>query len=83
MTLRGIRFESKKRLPVTYKGVLMGEYEADIVVEGKIILELKAVSTLTRAHEGQAHHYLAATGLRLAILVNFGTESLETKRVVK
>lgn len=83
LTLRGIRFEQFKRLPVTYKGVLVGEYEADFVVEGKIILEIKAVSKLHPAHEAQAINYLTATGFRLAILLNFGAKSLQHKRLVK
>jgi GxxExxY protein len=83
LSLRGIRFEQFKRLPVTYKGVLVGEYEADFVVEDKIILEIKAVSALNQAHEAQAINYLAATGLRLAILLNFGAASLQHKRLVK
>ena len=83
LTLRGIPFEEHKRLPVYYKGVLVGDYEADFVVEDKIILELKAVSTFHPKHEAQAHNYLAATGLRLAILLNFGAESLQHERVVK
>ena len=48
LTLRGIRFEQFKKLPVTYKGVLVGDYEADFVVENQILLELKAVSVFTR-----------------------------------
>ena len=83
LTLRGIPFETQKRLAVTYKGRLVGEYVADFVVDGQIILELKAVSALTKAHEAQAHNYLAATGLRLTILLNFGAKSLEQERVVK
>ena len=83
LTLRGIRFEQFKCLPVTYKQVLIGNYEADFVVEGKIILEIKAVSVLHPKHVAQAHHYLAATGLRLAILLNFGAGSLEHQRVIK
>ena len=83
LTLRGLRFEIKKRLPVYYKGQLVGEYEADLVVEDQIILELKAVSALHPVHEAQAHHYLAATGLRLAILFNFGAASLQQKRIVR
>ena len=55
---------------MTYKGVLVGDYEADLVVEDKIILELKAVSTLHPRHEAQAINYLTATGYRLAILLN-------------
>lgn len=83
LTLRGIRFEQYKRLPVYYKGVLVGEYEADMVVEDQIILENKAISMLTKAHEAQALNYLTATGLRLAILINFGAPSLQQKRLAR
>jgi len=99
LTLPGIPFERQKELPVYYKGQLVGHYVADFVVDGQIIpstssghrLELKAVSALTKAHEAQAHNYLAATGLRLAILLNpstssghrFGAESLPQKRIVR
>lgn len=62
---------------------MVGEYVADFVVEDKIILELKAVSALNPSYEAQAIHYLTATGLRLAILLNFGAESLQHKRLVK
>ncbi len=82
-SLRGIPFEQFRRLPVTYKGVLVGEYVADFVVDGQIIVEIKAVSSLNAAHEAQALNYLAATGLRLAILLNFGTESLQRRRLVR
>lgn len=83
LTLRQIPFESLKSLPVTYKGKLVGHYEADFVIAGEIILELKAVSTLHPNHEAQAINYLAATGLKLAILFNFGASSLQHKRLVK
>ena len=83
LTLRNIPFEEQVLLPVYYKGQLVGEYKADFVIDGKIILELKSVSALNAAHVAQAHHYLAATGLRLAILINFGTPSLQTRRVAK
>ena len=83
LALRSVPFEAQKRLAVTYKGRLVGDYVADIVVDGQIILELKAISTLTKAHEAQAHNYLAATGLHLAILLNFGAKSLQQERVVK
>lgn len=83
LTLRGILVEEEKPLPVYYKGQLVGEYRSDIVVDGKIILEIKAVSALIKAHDGQAIHYLTATGLRLAILINFGSSSLQSRRIVK
>jgi GxxExxY protein len=83
LTLRGIRFEQFKKLPVYYKGILVGDYEADFVIEGIIILEIKAVSQLHPRHEAQAINYLTATGFRLAILLNFGTSSLQHQRLVK
>ena len=83
LALREIPFEQQKPLPVTYKDRLVGQYAADIVVEDKIVLELKAVSRLNRAHEAQAHHYLVATGLRLAILLNFGTELVQYHRIIR
>ena len=83
LTLRGIRFEQQKRLPVSYKDQVLGEYMADLVIDEQIILELKAVSAISAAHEAQAHHYLAATGMKLAIILNFGSESLQQKRIVR
>ena len=81
--LQAIPFEPHKSLPVMYKGVMVGSYVADIVVDEKIVVELKAVQGLVAAHLAQAHHYLAATGLRLALVINFGHTSLETKRVIR
>ena len=83
LRLREIPFERKVKLPVSYKGDLIGEYEADLIVDGKIIIELKSVSRITPAHEAQAHHYLAATGLQLAIVINFGETSLQSRRVIR
>lgn len=83
LSLRGIPFEYEKRLPVHYKGQFLGEYQADLVVDGTIVVEVKAVSGFNSAHEAQALHYLAATGLRLALLLNFGAESLQRRRVVR
>ena len=82
LTLRQIPIEQYKRLPVIYKGISVGEYEADFVVAGEIILELKAVSAFHPRHEAQAINYLTATGLKLAILLNFGEDSLRHKRVI-
>jgi len=83
LTLRGISFERKVKLPVTYKDVIVGEYEADIVIDKKFVVEIKAVSKFNVSHQAQAMHYLAATGLRLALLLNFGTGSLEHSRIIK
>jgi GxxExxY protein len=62
---------------------MVGEYEADLVVDEKIIVEIKSISRLNSVHEAQAIHYLTATGLQLALLVNFGASSLEYRRVIK
>ena len=80
--LRGLPFERQAALPVEYKETLVGEYLADFIVDNQVVIELKAVAQFHPAHEAQAHHYLAATGLRLAILLNFGAESLQYKRIV-
>jgi GxxExxY protein len=81
--LRRIDFERQVPIKVSYKQIQIGEYRADFVVEGRIVLEIKAVSGLVPAHESQAHHYLAATGIRLAILLNFGAKSLQIKRIIR
>jgi GxxExxY protein len=71
------------RLPVTYKDSLVGEYVADFMVDGKLIVEITAVSNFNSQYQAQATHYLAATGCRLALLINFGAGSLQHKRVIK
>ena len=83
MFLRKIAFKEQIKLPVTYKNLLVGEYIADYTVEEKLIIEIKAVSRLNRAHQAQAMHYIASTGYRLALLINFGENSLEHRRVIK
>lgn len=83
LTLRGIPYERKVKLPVTYKDLVIGEYEADLVIDKKFVVEIKAVSKFNASHQAQAMHYLTATNLRIALLLNFGTGSLEHRRVIK
>ncbi len=83
LTLRGIPCEKQVKLPVRYKDILIGEYVADFIIDGKLIVEIKAVSNFNSQHQAQAMHYLAAAGCRLALLLNFGTGSLEHRRVIK
>lgn len=80
--LRQIPFARQSPIPVQYKDIRVGRYKADLVVDGKIILEMKCAASLTRAHEAQALHYLTATGSRLALLLNFGREALQIKRII-
>ncbi len=82
LELRQIHFSRQVDFQVKYKGKEVGAYRADLIVDGKLILEVKAVSGLIPAHESQALNYLKATGLRLAVLLNFGAKSLEVKRIV-
>lgn len=83
LRLRQVPHEQYKVLPVYYKDLLVGQYEADFVIADRIIVEIKAVSQFHARHEAQARNYLAATRLRLAILLNFGAESLQQKGVVR
>ena len=69
-------------IEVHYKGVKIGEYRLDMVVEGKIILELKAVSELNEIFKSQLLSYLKATEMELGILINFGSKEVEFKRIV-
>ena len=76
----GIPYVRQKHLNVTYKGHSIGEFVADIVVDEKIILELKAVSKLVPAHSAQLINYLTITGCKIGLLLNFG-EGRDYKRV--
>ncbi len=66
---------------VRFLDEVVGEYFVDILIDGKIILELKAAEKLTRVHKTQALNYLKATGMKLAIILNFGKEGLEYERL--
>ena len=80
---RNIPFVSQKELTISYKGQeLKQKYRADIVCYDKVILELKAVRALLPEHRAQLHNYLCVTGMKLGILVNFGSPSqIEIKRI--
>lgn len=71
---RGLRAEKEVPIAVHYKDVQVGDFRADILVEGRIILELKAVITLNPIHEAQLVNYLVATGLDYGYLINYGGE---------
>lgn len=76
-------FSREKQYAITYKGVVLPhKYFADFVMLDKIILEVKAVERLADAHVKQVLNYLAASKLKLGLLVNFGEDSLNWKRVV-
>ena len=81
---QGIPYEREKELKIQYDGIeLKQTYKADFVCFGKIIVELKAVSTLEDAHRSQVYNYLHATGHKLGLLLNFGcSDELEKERIV-
>lgn len=78
---RKIPFESQKELQVFYEGYLCGMYRADMLVYGRLILELKAVAQLAKEHKAQTKSYMKASGLPAALLLNFGATSLEVWRL--
>jgi len=78
-----IIYSREKRFNISYKGeVLPHYYIADFIIDGKIILEIKAIENLTSAHVKQTLNYLAASKIRLGLLVNFGENSLMYKRII-
>lgn len=78
----GIPAKQQAPISVSFEGQVVGDYFADILVEDKIIVELKSVEKIIDVHKAQALNYLKATGVRLAILLNFGKERLEYERLV-
>lgn len=78
----GIQTKQQEPITVYFEGQVVGDYYADIVVENKIILELKVAEKIIDVHKAQALNYLKATGLKLAIILNFGKERLEYERLV-
>ena len=79
---QGLRTEGQCAMEVSYKGNVVGLYLADILVEDRIVLELKAVQSLTKAHEAQLLNYLKASGKRVGLLVNFAHPKAEIRRFV-
>ncbi len=75
----GLSVKQQEPVAVSYKGDLVGEYVADLVVEGKVIVEVKAVGELQKVHEAQLINYLKATSIQVGLLINFGPE-IEIKR---
>lgn len=79
---QGISAKREEQLEIIYKGKpLMKHYYADFVCYDKVIVELKAVRELLPEHDAQVFNYLKATGLKLGLIINFGSQSLEHKRI--
>jgi GxxExxY protein len=78
----GLHFESQKEIEIEYLGVVVGTHRLDLVVEGKIIVELKAVNEIADVHLAQLRSYLKATGLKVGLLLNFAKPTLQIRRAV-
>ena len=75
----GLGVEQQVSIPVRYRGQVVGEYFADLMVEHRVIVEIKAVQRSQKEHEVQLAHYLTATGIDDGLLINFGS-SVDVKR---
>ena len=78
----GVQVQQQHGITVYYDGVAVGEYTADLLIEGVLLLELKAVKNLDDVHMAQCLNYLKATNLRLCLLMNFAKPKLEVRRIV-
>ena len=76
----GLSVEQQKPIIVRYDGIVVGEYVADLVVEGRVLVELKACKSLDDIHGAQCLNYLVATGFPICLLINFGRPKVEIKR---
>jgi GxxExxY protein len=77
----GLDVEQQKPIEVRWRGELIGMYQPDLVVNDKVVIELKAVRSLERVHWAQCMNYLRAGGLQVGLLLNFGMPRLEIQRV--
>lgn len=82
LTRKGIKLERQKQIKIYYKGDYIGDFMLDNVANERVVLEYKAVSEIAQIHKQQALSYLKATGLELAIVINFGAERVQSHRVV-
>lgn len=79
----GLTVATQEELRVYYDGVLVGAYVADLVVEGCVLVELKAVKAFDEIHMAQCMNYLKATGFEVCLLLNFGAPRVEVRRIVR
>ena len=77
----GLKVEVQTPIKVIFDGVIVGDYIADMIIQGKVLIELKAVQALTDIHKAQCLNYLKATGLPICLLLNFAKPRVEVKRL--
>jgi GxxExxY protein len=81
LTYRGLDVSIEHMIPVKYKGIIVGEYFADIIVENKIIIEVKVIENISKIHESQIINYLKASEIQVGFIMNFYKEP-EFKRLI-
>jgi GxxExxY protein len=79
----GLSAISQKPIKVMFRGECVGDFYADVLVDEKVIVELKAVKILSPEHQSQIINYLNATGIEVGLLINFGNPKLEYKRFTR
>jgi GxxExxY protein len=82
LQLRGIKVELEPQIKVQFKGAIVGDYAADLLIADKIIVELKTDAVYQAIHEAQLLNELRGTGIKLGYLINFGRERVEYRRMV-
>jgi len=82
MRLQHIIFQSQKKYPVNYKGKVIKDFICDLIVENKIVVELKAIKQLGDIERAQIINYLKVTGHQLGLIINFGKKSLNYERII-
>ncbi len=81
--MRGLQVETEKEVIIYYEGEEVGKHRLDILVENRVIVELKTVEDLSKAHYAQVRSYLKATNLRIGFLVNFAGHKADFRRIEK
>lgn len=79
---RNVEVVPQPEIPILYKGKTIGVYNGDLLVARSVLVEIKALSALNSVHEQEILHYLKATGLKVGLLLNFGTQRLQIKRLI-
>ncbi len=79
---RGLEAETESKIKVVYKGTVVGDYQADLLVADRVIVELKVAREYQAADEAQLINELKATGIKVGLLINFGRTRVEFKRLV-
>jgi GxxExxY protein len=78
----GLKVNQQAPVSVNYEGIVVGQYYADLLVQDDVIVELKAVKSLDPNHFSQCMNYLKASGKKVCLLINFGAQKIEIKRIV-